>query len=642
MGILNIGVTGLNAAQAGLLTTSHNIANASTPGYSRQEIVQTTNVSRFVGGSYIGSGAHVVSVRRSYDDFLGRQAMSAEANASEMESFRLQVSQIDSMFANSDGGLSPAFNDFFKGVQDVAANPQSIAARQSMLSAGQSLVSRFQSLDQRLSDLRQGVNDQIGDQVRQINALSTQVAEINKRIAVAKAANANQAPNDLLDQRNQMLKDLNKLIRVNTVEQSDGSYNVFIGSGQPLVVGEDSFQLAATRSNEDNERMTVGIQNAAGATQQLAESQVTGGSLGGLLRFREQSLDGAQNALGRIALTFAGNFNDQHRLGQDLTGAIGTDVFSVASPQVVANAKNTGSGSPAVSIDTATTDQLTTSDYRLSFTAGNYRLTRLADNQVQTFASLPQTVDGMTIAAGSWAPAANDSVIIRPTRGAARGVSLLISDARQIAAAAPIKTSASLANTGTGAISAGTVDAPSPVDPNLKHKVTISFTSATTFDVFDNTAGASLATGVAYVSGQSISYNGWTASVSGKPAKGDSFVVDTNSNGVGDNRNAVLLGALQNKNTMGASATAGATMSYQSAYSQMVSAVGAKTNEVTAIGAAQQSLADQSNQALQSVAGVNLDEEAANLVRYQQAYQAAAKVLDIGTKIFDEILALGR
>lgn len=642
MSIFSIGVSGLNAAQAGMLTTNHNIANASTAGYSRQQIVQGTNTPVFSGVGFLGQGTNVQTVTRIYDQFLGSQVLSAEASASEMDSYLAQIRQIDNLLADPSAGLSPALSDFFKGVQDVAANPASVPARQSMLSAAQALVSRFQSLDQRLSEIRDGTNQQIAGQIAQINTYSSQLAEINQRIILAQAGGGNQPPNDLLDQRDQMLTDLNKLVRVTTVTQSDGSFSVFIGSGQPLVMGSQTYQLKAVPSADDIGRTTVAIVGVGGTPLTLPESQITGGSLGGLLNFRSQTLDGVQNALGRIALTLAQNFNDQHKLGQDLTGALGQNFFTVGAPAVQPSSLNTGTGAPTVSIDGASIAQLTASDYRLRFVGGNYQLTRLADNQVQTFATLPQTVDGLTISVGAWAPNANDSVLIQPTRSGARNIATAFSDARLIAAAAPIRSSSALTNTGTAAISAGTVDAPPPPNPNLQHKVTITFTSPTTFDVFDVTSATTLASGVAYTTGANVAYNGWTAQITGNPAAGDKFTVETNANGVADSRNAALLGALQTSNTLLGSATSGATASYQSAYAQIVSAVGSKTNEVMAIGAAQQGLADHATQALQSLSGVNLDEEAANLMRYQQAYQASAKVLQIASKVFDEILALGQ
>jgi flagellar hook-associated protein 1 FlgK len=293
-------------------------------------------------------------------------------------------------------------------------------------------------------------------------------------------------------------------------------------------------------------------------------------------------------------------------------------------------------------IATSTIDRLTGSDYRLVSNGGvNYTLTRLSDNAVLVNgAPLPASIDGMAIAVGG-VPVAGDSFLIQPTRHGARDVALAFSDPRLIAAAAPIRTAKALANTGTASISSGTVNAPPPTNANLQQTVTITFTGAATFNVTGIGVGLP-AGGVAYTSGANITYNGWTTQISGTPAAGDVFTVSANAGGVADNRNAMLMGALQTKATMIGSSTSSPTASYQSAYSQIVGSVGSKTNEVQAIAAAQQGLLDHATQALQSTSGVNLDEEAANLLRYQQAYQASAKVLEIATKVFDEILALGR
>lgn len=642
MGILSIGVSGLNAAQTGLLTTSHNIANASTPGYSRQQIVQGTNISLRTGAGYVGQGTHVETVRRTYDELLGRQVLGAEASAAEMDSYQAQIRQIDTMLADPGAGLSPSLSAFFKGVQDVAANPTSMAARQSMLSAAQALSSRFQALDQRLLDVGEGVNAQVGTQITQINAYSSQLADMNQQLLLARASGVGKEPNDMLDQREQLLRDLNKLVRVTTAEQGDGSYNIFIGAGQPLVVGSSAFQLKALRAPDLAERITVGLVGPGGTPQVLPELQINGGSLGGVLRFRNETLDQARNALGRIAATFAQNVNYQHRLGQDISGVMGQTLFTLAAPNVMATSSNGGSGVPTVALDGPSIAELTTSNYILGYIGGNYQLTRVSDNLVRTYASLPQTVDGFSIDLGAWSPAAGDTVTIRPVRDAALGFSTAVTDVRALAIAAPIRSSGALANKGQALIEAGAVVGPPPTNANLANTVTISFTSATTYDVLDVTAATTLATGVAYVAGDDISYNGWTTQIRGTPAAGDAFTVEANVNGVGDSRNASLIGALQTRNTMNADSGGSATSTYLGAYSQLVSGIGSKSNEVAAIGATQQSLADQSNTALQSVAGVNLDEEAANLLRYQQAYQAAAKVLEVAGKLFDEVLGLGR
>ncbi len=655
MGLFSVGTSGLNAAQVGILTASHNISNASTAGYNRQEIVQGTNIPVLTGAGFIGQGTHVATVKRVYDQFLSRQVLSAEAGAAEMDSYRAQIAQIDNLLADASAGLSPALASFFKGVQEVAANPASIPGRQSMLSSAQSLVARFQSLDQRMTEIRDGTNSQIIGMVTEINTFATQIAETNQRIILAEAGSLSQVPNDLMDQRDQMLRDLNKLVRVSTVTQSDGSFNVFFGNGQPLVIGSQPYSLAAVASTEDSERMVVAMVGGGGVAQPLPESQITGGALGGLLAFRSQTLDSAQNAIGRLALTLGQNFNDQHKLGMDLTGQLGTNFFSFPSPTMKANSANVLLTSPTVSIDVATIDRLTTSDYRLSNIGGAFQLTRLSDNTVTAITTQPQVVDGMSIDTTGWGVATNDSFIIQPTRAAARNIAVAFTDARQIAAAAPVRTSTPLTNTGTGSIDAGVVlDATNAAfgvfnaTGELSPPVEIRFTAANTYDIYNKTTNTIIEAGIAYTSGADIFPTpgtldyGYRIKISGTPATGDVFAVTGNKNGVSDNRNAQLLGALQSKSTMVGSTLTAPTASYQSAYSQLVSQVGSKAAEVEAIGEAQQGLADHAISSMASISGVNLDEEAANLLRYQQAYQASAKILEIAGRIFDDIIALGR
>lgn len=637
MGILNVGITGLNAAQLGIMTTSHNIANASTPGYNRQQIIQSTNTPTYTGAGFIGQGTSVDTIQRIYSRFQSEQVLSAQTGASEMDAYLTQISQLDNLLADPSAGLSPALSSFFTAVQEMAANPASIPARQTMLSASQALLARFQAIDQRMREIRSGVNAQITSEVSVINSYAKQIAELNQRIILTQAGGGNQPANDLLDQRDQLVAELNKEIRATTITQNDGTYSVFIGNGQPLVVGAINYSLEALPAPDDPERTVVALRSPTGGTIYMPESMLSGGTLGGLIAFRRESLDEAQNALGRIALTLAQNFNDQHQLGQDLDGTLGGLYFdlSLVGPTARANVNN-ANPSQQISVVIDDVGSLTTSDYRLSYDGANFTLQRLSDNTLQTFAALPQTVDGITIDVGGWTPVAGDSFLIQPTRGGAANIAMAITDPRDIAAAAPIRTSAALTNTGTGRVSAGTVNPVLPLDANLQQTVTITFTSATTYDVTGTGAGLP-ALGQTYTAGADISFNGWTIQISGNPAGGDVFVVEQNSSGVTDNRNGVLLGALQTKNAMEAG-----TATYQSAYSALVADIGNKTREVKVTGEAQQSLLEQAQAARDQMSGVNLDEEAANLLRYQQAYQAAAKMMEVASRLFDEIIALGR
>ncbi|MDX2218638.1 MAG: flagellar hook-associated protein FlgK [Burkholderiales bacterium] len=625
--LFGIATGALNAARSGLQTTSHNISNANTAGYSRQGIVQSTNASLFTGAGFMGQGVNVSTVQRQYSGFLESQVQTSQTRLSRFETWHGQMAQIDDLLADPTAGLTPAMNDFFAGVQTLSQHPADTAARQSLVSSASALAARFQSLDNRFSRMLQDSNGRIGASVDAINGYTSQIAELNDRIRLA-SSNDLQPPNDLLDERDRLIRGLNGEIEASAVPQSDGSVNIFFGNGQPGVVGSKAFTLAATRDPANPETTTVGLQTAGGVVQFRA-ADVGGGNLAGLMAFRDVSLNQATNALGRIALGLAQTFNDQHAAGMDLTGALGGAFFNAAQPQVLSYSSNTGGATMAASI--ASLSALTDSDYRVAFDGTNYRITRMSDNSVQTFATLPQTLDGVTFSIAG-APAAGDSFLVQPTRNGAREFGVLISDLNRIAAASPVRSASARANIGSGVIGAPTVSL--PPDSNLTQTVTLTFNAGGTFDVTGT--GTGNPTGVAFTAGGAISYNGWTVRIDGTPQPGDSFTISLNSGGSGDNGNALQLGKVQTlKSLMGGSATLG------DGYATLVSGVGNKTRELAAGAASQLMLVDNAVAARESLSGVNLDEEAANLLRYQQAYQAAGRVIQIADEMFSTILSIG-
>ena len=640
--ILSIGQSALAAAQAGISTTGNNIANAATPGYSRQVVVQGAALPQNFGYGFVGQGTQIDTIKRIYNDFQASQVRATQSTNSSQSTYATQLQQVDNMLADPSAGLSPALQDFFKGVQNLAANPASVPSRQAALSSGQSLVSRFQSLNDQLTQMNQGVNSQITSSVGVINTYAQKIAQLNDSIALAEGAANGQPANSLLDQRDQLMLDLSKEIQTTVVKQDDGKYNVFIGNGQPLVIGNQTFALKTTISPTDPSRTEVAYATN-GTSVIMGENSLSGGNLGGLLAFRSQSLDPAQNALGRVAIGLASDFNAQHRLGQDLHGNLGGDFFTVASPRVTASTTNTGTGALTATISSA--GALTASDYRLNYDGTNYKLTRVTDGAVTTFSAFPQTIDGVSLNI-TGTPVAGDSFLIRPTVDGAKAINLAISDPSLIAAAAPIRTAAGSSNTGTGSIGAGAVDATYLATPpalpttltystgtpnvlNVSPATNVTVTSGGTSTTY--AAGAS----VPYTAGATVSFGGISFTLSGAPVNGDVFTITPNTGGVGDSRNALLLGALQTSNTL-----AGGTTTYQGAYSQLVSSVGNKTNELNVSSTASGNLLTSMVQAQQSVSGVNLDEEATNLLRYQQAYQAAGKVMQIASKMFDVLLTL--
>lgn len=629
------GLSGLNVAQAALVTTGHNTANVNTPGYSRQS-AQTASAGgvNMVGIGFFGSGAKVVDVSRSYDQYLASQLNQAQSANQALTTYYTQISQIDNLLANQQAGLAPQLQTLFTHVQAVANTPADPAARQQLISSSQALANQFRTMDQYLTDLNASVNDQVAGSVNQINTYAEQIASLNKQVAMLTNGTGGQAPNDLLDQRDQLVSELGKLVGTKIVVQDGGQYNVFIGNGQTLVLGDKATRLAAVGSVSDPGRTTLAAVNAAGNAVVLQESVIAGGSLGGLLQFRNETLASSQNALGRMAIVLADTFNAQQRLGIDLNGVPGEDFFSLAVPGVIPNSRNTGSLDLTASFSES--GLLTTSDYRLNVKADlTFSVTRLSDNKVFSSADLSASVpansfDGVTLAFSGVA-AAGDSFLIQPTRTGARDLTVLVSDPAKVAAASPVITGNTAGNQGRGVISAGSVDKSYPASP-LAGTVTLTYDSATNL-----LSGFPDGSTLSYSAGQAITFNGITVNISGAPANGDTFTIAKNTGGVSDGSNALLLGALQNKKTIG-----GGSASFNDAYGQLVSTVGNKARQVQIANTAQTSLSTQIRAFQQSVSGVNQDEETANLLMYQQMYQANAKVIQTASTMFDAVLGISR
>lgn len=641
-GMLSIALTGINAAQAGLTTTSHNISNANVTGYNRQQIVQGTNDPLATGVGFIGQGTNVNTVTRIYSQYLQGQVLAADSLHSQYDTYSSQISQIDNLLANDSAGLSSSLQAFFNGVQQAANSPSSIPSRQSMLSASDAMVSRFHDLYNRVEEIRSGVEQQISSTVSSINDLTSQIASLNQQIMVVQSGDG-QPPNDLMDQRDELITSLNKLIKVSVTNTSDGKVNVFVGNGQPVVVGSDSFQLGAAPSQEDPSKLAVGftLTKSPLTIQEIPDNLITGGTIAGLLSFRSDALDSAENALGKIAVGLVSSFNAQHALGQDLNGNLGQNYFTPLNVDVQ-NLKNTSTGVSSTATITASVTnlgQIQAEDYVLTYDGSNYTLTRKSDNSVvgtAAAASTSMTVDGVTIS-GLGTMVSGDRVLVQPTHNAAGNIALAITDPRMIAAASPVTTAATNTNTGTGAITAGSLNSVTGIP--LSSNITLTFDATT--NQF-NVTGATPAT-IAYnpstsATGQSVTLTSPSISftLSGVPKTGDSFTIANNTSGVSDNRNALLLAGLQTKKVLD---NGGSNFTYS--YSQMVSNVGTLAHSASTNLAAQQTLLTEAQGKQQSVSGVNLDEEAANLIRYQQAYQASARVLTIASQLFNQILSIG-
>ncbi len=649
---LNIGISGLLTAQRSLTVTSNNVSNVNTEGYSRQRTDISSRVPVYSAGGYLGAGSNVTNISRVYDSFLNGQVVSNTTLSNQLEVSYSYASQMDNLLADPQAGLTPALQDFFAASQGVANDPASIPARQVMLTSAESLANRFDVMSRRMDDLRDSVNIEVSNIVPEINSLAQQIASLNTAISRSPGIHNGRMPNDLLDKRDQLVMQLSQFVNVQTVEQSNFTVNVYIGNGQSLVTDTESQELNVIPNPYDSSQMDIGYAN--GTSTVNITSLLTGGRLGGLIDQRTDIIAPSENSLGRIAVALSDTFNKQHRLGMDLNSSLGGDFFAVGAPEVLASTNNTS----AASISATITDPnlLSNSDYKLTFDGANYTLTRISDGRGEgPIAGLPFTsADGFSIDIGGVPAAAGDSFLIRPTRGMARSMEVLITDAAKIAAAGPVRVESDLGNIGSGQAAVSKLSDTSGAEftttpGTLTPPLLVEFDAAipNQYSVYDNTlpgppvllSGPNVydpATGMDVVADNALGY-GYELQIKGEPGLGDRFTVEYNAQGVSDNSNMLTLAELQTKNSM-----LGGTASFLDAYAGIITDVGTKTHQADIANQAQQTLLRQAVNAREAVSGVNLDEEAANIMRFQQAYQASAQVINTAQSMFDSLLGAVR
>lgn len=546
--IFSIGQSALTVAQAGVNTAAHNIANAATPGYNRQTVVQVAGQAGAQAAATVGMGAQVAEVKRNYSSFLGTQLLSTQSQQSQLEVQYGQIQQIDNMMADSSVGVAPALQDFFNTLQNVSTAPADATLRQSVLFSAESVTTRFKDMSNQLDEIGQGVNSQIESSVQDLNSAAQHLVGLNQAIVNAKGMPGSQS-NDLLDQRDQVLRDLSKVVKISVNEQDD-QVNVFIGNGQPLVTGSTAHQFKTQPSKTDSGRLEVvqDFGNQAGAP--LSSQQPVGGALGGLLAFRDQTLAPAQNALGLVAIGLASGINAQQVKGYDQTGVAGKPLFDLPPVGVAASSSNQGVAS--LGAELGDISKLTASDFTFRLAGDQYQLLRSPDQQIVVSSANADEVLAASAEQGftlqlSGALNAGDSFLIRPTAHAARGIGVALQNGRDLALASA------------------------------------------------ETAAA------------------------------------------GDSDNLRQMIGQQNAKTLN-----GGTSSIQSAYGQLVGRIGSQTRELQLTSQSASQINAQTETALQNASGVNLDEEATDLMRYQQAYQAAGKVMQMAQQLFSTVLDMGR
>jgi flagellar hook-associated protein 1 FlgK len=622
--LLNIGISGLNAAQVALATVSNNIANASTSGYSEESVEQVETIGGQSNSQYtIGSGVDVVAVQRAYSQYLTTALWSSNSNLQAATTTSNLTSTLNSAFSGS-GNLQTALDNLYSGFSSVANSPSSSSVRQSVLGDASSLTSVYNTLGQQLSQQSSQVNQQIGGTVTSINGLTSQIATLNQQIL---AAGSNSNPNSLLDQRDQLIQQLSGFTGISTATDSNGSISVYTTSGDTLVSGAQSYALSSGPNQYDPSSTDVFDTSGNDIT-----SQLSGGSLGALVSYRSTVLEPAQNALGQSAIALASSVNAQQADGLNLNGQQGQAIFSVGSPGVLPSSSNTGSASVSASISNVS--QLTTSDYILRYTGSGtgtngWSLSTTSGQSVALTANPDGSLsaDGLTLNVSGTAQT-GDSYEIEPTRNAATSLTVSMTDPNGIAAAAALAATAATANTGTATV--GSVSVTNSSNTNLLSGATVTFGAAGAYTITD---GAGNTTTGTYTAGQPIAADGWSLSLSGTPASGDSFTVAANTNGLNSNANALALAGLADTGVLD-----GGKTSVVDSYSNLTTQVGDAGSQATSDLTTQTNLYNEAAGNQQSLAGVNLNTEAASLVQYQQAYQASAQVISTAQQLFTSLI----
>ena len=622
--LLATGSSALIAFQRALSTVGHNVANINTPGYSRQRVELEARDATYFGYGYQGNGVQIVDVRRMADSLATSRLLDSGGELARLQQLSTLSSRLDQLFSEKATGISAPWSSFFDSVNALSSNAAGSADRESVLAQANALVTRFRQIDQHLDGLDTEVNAGLTAATGEVNRLAKEIAQLNGQIGGSSSPSG-----DLLDRRDQLISELVAFTGGNAATQDGGLVNVFSAGGQPLVVGAAASTLVTVPDPYRPERLQVALET--NGQRVTLDKRALGGQIGGLVEFRTTVLDPAMAELGRIATSLAQTFNEGHRAGMDQYGQMGADFFTLPAPRLSSNANNTGNASLTTSVGNVA--GLNAQNVLLRFDGAAWVATH-----PDTGASIPMTgtgtaadplvVNGIEVVLASGTPAANDRFLLQPTAGAAGNLGVAITDPGRIAAATPVKATTDLANTGSGKLSGLKVT--DAANAGLLAPADIEFLDATQYTI--NGTGP-----FAYTPGQTIAYNGWSVVLDGAPAAGDTFSVGPTGANSSDNGNAKLLSNLDDARVLN-----GGTLTLNGAIGGLTTQVGSAARQADYSAQAQQVIHDQAQAARDAVSGVNLDEEAADLMRLQQAYQAASQIIATADTLFQSLLAATR
>ena len=635
MGLLNVGTRALQANQVALQTAGNNIANVNVPGYSRQRVVLETVPGQYSGSGYVGQGASVLTIQRNFSEFLTRQSTLAASTQSADATRSDKLRQLEGIFAGGTQGLGASISDMMNAFSDVANAPTDMTARTVVLTRIDETAARLRSASQQLDDLQTGVAQELAQKVTTINSLAQSIAAVNGQIT--RVQGTGQEPNDLLDRRDQLIKELNQYVQTTSVKADDGSVGLYIAGSQELVLGNSASTVAIVNDDFGDSRTSKLAVMRAGTPLSLDENMLGGGEVSGLLRFQNSDLNEGRNLLGRLTLATTTAMNDQHKLGLDLDGNPGGDLFS---PTVFGNSNVMipkapailNSGAATLTLSISDTSKFAASDYEIQYTnATAGTVTRRSDGAVTAFdtsVTNPINIDGLDIAQAGGA-AAGDRFLIKPFTSSASNITSVFSTPRALAVASPVAATMGTANTG----SLQQVSIAARSNPPATLGVVLTFTGSNTYTRSDQ--GATVYT---YTPGQAIEATvtgpplaDWSLTLQGTPKVGDTVTVNANLYPTLSAGNATAIMDLRDVAMFdGAALTDG--------YAGLISQIGIRTQSADYAAKVSATIATNVERDRAGVSGVNLDEEAANLLQYQQAYQASAKMIQIAQNIFDTLI----
>ncbi|MEK8048629.1 flagellar hook-associated protein FlgK [Ideonella sp. DXS22W] len=633
--LLSLGSQALFASYRQIQTTSHNISNANTEGYSRQTNIQSTNTAQEFSGGWLGRGVSVTTVKRASDSFLTDRAASLKSAAASDAALSDLMGQLEKMFPGGESGLGNAATQIFNAFADLAAAPSDLSARQAVIGKLQDFTALAHDVAEQVEGLQGNVTSDIAGAVNEVNTLAQQLAALNRQISSASALGHD--PNDLLDQRDVLVSRISEQMDVQTVTAADGSVGVFVATGQTLVLGGSANKLTVQTDPYDPKRTGVGI-TLNGKLTLLADDFITSGKLGGMLQFQSGDLAEARNRLGQFVTGVSRALNAQQGLGIDLDRQAGSALFNVAEPKALAATTNardaSGAAISSVTLEITDAAALKASDYKLEVDpadASRFLVTRLADGPGATPVSIASgdVLDGLRITAGANAPTAGESFLLRPVAYAAAEISVAMRNPRGLAAASPVVATIPAANQGTMAVTATDIVA----EPAAGYSaISVHFTDdAGAYEVRD--AGNAVLGSGTFTPGQPVLWDGISLTLAGLPRSGDEIRLAPNQQPSANNGNALSMDSLANRTLVDGQRAS-------DAYSSLFSQIGVRAQGASIASDSSSKAFTAAKEQLTSVTGVNVDEEVARLIQYQQGYQAAAKVLQTAQTLLDTVISI--